>query len=743
MSNPSKKLTSGMALGYSVTGNNRFMVPQDRENPCFLRAWRAAREKLAVSGGQVNIICAGHSWVQGNAWVRRLRDTLQARYGAVGQGYFRLSDNNTAPDFMSATTTGTWTTKDGNSDATTEGIDLWSTTSSDTATPAKKVIQSFAQALPYEQITIHYYCRTGGGSFTYALDAVGTVNTANTSGTYSTITWVSGVQFNSSMTSVIVNGVTYIVFFYTSATSLAVYGLTGTQTGVAYSTPGAVAATTVSTNSSAGYSMITITGIGTSSTAHTLTLTITAAGSTGVTLLGLDARCTSIPGVLVHNLGHSGSTSANWAAVNAANWEAGITAVGGSDALVIFECVINDAAAASNPITLTQAQTFDTNIREVTARMQAACVYGDVLLIGDPDNGTGHALNLQTLADYTRDAAQALNAAFLDIGLSWGPYAAANARGNYLAGNHPNDQGGRIIAGSIAALLIADDQAATSTLHSLSLTQDLPTSGVFSVPARLIKVKGVLRWAEFATQTQETGANAGSDWHLYAYDDAGAFLGEAIGITRSTLAVTIPHLVQPAAYTNLLINEPTHTGGNVMGWQVGSLNRWILFGTQGSETGSNAGSDFRIYRYDDAGTVIGSNVFQITRSTGLVTIPSLSVGALTLPAFNPNTVYAGPASGGAGAAPVSRALVLADMPAGVGTGTVTHSVGALSTGKVVVGNGGDDVQIATAAASGGAVATTAATNVAPYGFTTAAQADAIITLLNNIRSALVANGIMN
>lgn len=48
-----------------------------------------------------------------------------------------------------------------------------------------------------------------------------------------------------------------------------------------------------------------------------------------------------------------------------------------------------------------------------------------------------------------------------------------------------------------------------------------------------------------------------------------------------------------------------------------------------------------------------------------------------------------------------------------------------------------------AAASGGAAAATAATNVAPFGYTTAAQADRIVALLNTIRAALVANGIMS
>ncbi len=41
-----------------------------------------------------------------------------------------------------------------------------------------------------------------------------------------------------------------------------------------------------------------------------------------------------------------------------------------------------------------------------------------------------------------------------------------------------------------------------------------------------------------------------------------------------------------------------------------------------------------------------------------------------------------------------------------------------------------------------AVATTAATNTTPYGYTTAAQADAIVTLVNEMRAALVAKGLI-
>lgn len=41
-----------------------------------------------------------------------------------------------------------------------------------------------------------------------------------------------------------------------------------------------------------------------------------------------------------------------------------------------------------------------------------------------------------------------------------------------------------------------------------------------------------------------------------------------------------------------------------------------------------------------------------------------------------------------------------------------------------------------------AVAATGASNSTPYGYTTAAQADAIVTLLNEIRAALIAKGII-
>jgi hypothetical protein len=59
-------------------------------------------------------------------------------------------------------------------------------------------------------------------------------------------------------------------------------------------------------------------------------------------------------------------------------------------------------------------------------------------------------------------------------------------------------------------------------------------------------------------------------------------------------------------------------------FRTGGLNRIVVDGANSiAETGANAGSNYAIYRYDDAGGLLGGGpVFGITRSTGLVSIGS-------------------------------------------------------------------------------------------------------------------------
>ena len=75
------------------------------------------------------------------------------------------------------------------------------------------------------------------------------------------------------------------------------------------------------------------------------------------------------------------------------------------------------------------------------------------------------------------------------------------------------------------------------------------------------------------------------------------------------------------------------------------------------------------------------------------------------------------------------------------TDTTTGTKVATATGqKLGFWNAAPIIQ--PASANQAAVAGTAATNIAPYGFTTAAQADAIVTLVNQLRSDLVAAGLI-
>jgi len=69
-----------------------------------------------------------------------------------------------------------------------------------------------------------------------------------------------------------------------------------------------------------------------------------------------------------------------------------------------------------------------------------------------------------------------------------------------------------------------------------------------------------------------------------------------------------------------------------------------------------------------------------------------------------------------------------------------HQVGA--SAAALVGFWGATPIVQRSGADQAAVATTGATTTTPYGYTTAAHADGIVTLLNEMRAALVAAGIM-
>ncbi|MBI2926177.1 MAG: hypothetical protein HYY24_10790 [Verrucomicrobia bacterium] len=88
----------------------------------------------------------------------------------------------------------------------------------------------------------------------------------------------------------------------------------------------------------------------------------------------------------------------------------------------------------------------------------------------------------------------------------------------------------------------------------------------------------------------------------------------------------------------------------------------------------------------------------------------------------------------------AAAMALADAMGLVFGSTTGNKIGTATTQKLAFHGATPTVQRASSAQA--VVSTTAATNVNPYGFTTAAQADAIVTLLNEIRQVLVEKGLM-
>jgi hypothetical protein len=205
------------------------------------------------------------------------------------------------------------------------------------------------------------------------------------------------------------------------------------------------------------------------------------------------------------------------------------------------------------------------------------------------------------------------------------------------------------------------------------------------------RTSGVDRWALRANNTAEGGSNAGSDFQLLAFDDAGVQLSGIFTVARSSqvlafvksptaptptagdsttkLATTAfvdtsfanlagasftgPVFVQGDIVTNagnLAINRSGDASAasaliygdagfpRQVAAYTGILLRWnMVLASAAAESGSNAGSDFVLQRYNDAGTYI-DNPFSITRSSGIATFQQSPI--IPTPAVDDNTTKA-------------------------------------------------------------------------------------------------------
>jgi hypothetical protein len=154
---------------------------------------------------------------------------------------------------------------------------------------------------------------------------------------------------------------------------------------------------------------------------------------------------------------------------------------------------------------------------------------------------------------------------------------------------------------------------------------------------------GNSRWYMRKNYTAESGSNAGSNFELAAIsDDGNSQIGIPLAINRATLATTLtgdlsiskasPSLTMTASSgsASIILQKPSGSNGLIyINNSTTGYARWVFGANNTAESGSNAGTNFAIYRYDDAGTSILGTALSITRSTGLTTLTSLTVSGTT------------------------------------------------------------------------------------------------------------------
>jgi hypothetical protein len=135
------------------------------------------------------------------------------------------------------------------------------------------------------------------------------------------------------------------------------------------------------------------------------------------------------------------------------------------------------------------------------------------------------------------------------------------------------------------------------------------------------------RWRIVKNADAESGSNAGSNFEINRYNDAGSLLGTVIGINRATGSITVTGsgatqlTVAPSASNTgvLAVNAPSSGFGALFNMNTGSSSRWQLGKNNTAESGANAGSDFNLNRYSDAGSLIDAPI-SIPRATGVVAL---------------------------------------------------------------------------------------------------------------------------
>lgn len=131
-------------------------------------------------------------------------------------------------------------------------------------------------------------------------------------------------------------------------------------------------------------------------------------------------------------------------------------------------------------------------------------------------------------------------------------------------------------------------------------------------------LNGVSRWElALGNASAETGGNAGSNFAVSRFNDAGAFVDSPLEILRANGRVRIStELMVERPSPSIVLNKPSSGTESVLIGQTGSLSRWaVSVGGVAPESGANAGSDYHVHRYNDAGVYLNTPL-TLYRATG-------------------------------------------------------------------------------------------------------------------------------
>ena len=249
------------------------------------------------------------------------------------------------------------------------------------------------------------------------------------------------------------------------------------------------------------------------------------------------------------------------------------------------------------------------------------------------------------------------------------------------------------ITRSTGAIALAGDLTISKATATFNITS---TSGdAYSRISRLagnggyyeVHTGGVRRWVMGANTSAESGSNLGSNFAIYAYDDAGSLLSTPLSISRYNGATTLSgDLTIGKSDARLTVDSTANDGYvNIQAlankyagviFRTGSSPRWGIVKSNYGEPGSNVGSDLLISRYTDAGAWIGNNI-SIERANGRVTLyDSGATAGLALGSNGPRMMSGTGSPEGVVTAPIGSIWFQSDSTVGV-----THWIKATGTGN--------------------------------------------------------------